>query len=109
MRRAPHEDEKIREELLHLLPLSGSLAGLCIGSITLFRVVGKAAAVSSVADDLLAVCALLFLVCTYLTFWALRTHAPRRAALLVALVDVAFLLALTVLVGVGFLLVYAVV
>ena len=107
-RRSP-DDRDIREELLHLLPLSGSLAGLCIGAITLFRFGSSAARIASIADDLLAICALLFLICTYLIFWALRSAGGRRGRVLVRIVDGSFLMALTILVGVGFLLVYAIV
>jgi hypothetical protein len=107
-RRSP-DDREIREELLHLLPLSGSLAGLCIGAITLFRFNSAAGRLATVADDLLAVCALLFLICTYLVFWALRSTGGRRQRVLLRVVDGSFLTALTLLVGVGFLLVYAIV
>jgi len=107
-RRSP-DDREIREELLHLLPLSGSLAGLCIGAITLFRLNSAAGRIASVADDLLAVCALLFLICTYLVFWALRSTGGRRGRVLLRIVDGSFLTALTLLVAVGFLLVYAIV
>lgn len=106
-RRSP-DDREIREELLHLLPLSGSLAGLCIGAITLFRF-NNAGRIASVADDLLAICSLLFLICTYLVFWALRSTGSRHGRILLRIVDGCFLTALTLLVAVGFLLVYAIV
>ncbi len=98
----------IREELLHLMPMSGSLAGLCIGAITLFRFGTAPQGIAALADDLLAVSALIFLICTYLVFWALRSEHERRSRILIGIVDISFLLGLTVLVGVGFLLVYAI-
>ena len=56
-------------------------------------------------DDILAVAAVLFLVCTYLTFWALRTSNDERLFALARLIDVLFLsgLTLVVLSGIGIL------
>jgi hypothetical protein len=64
----------LRDEFLHLLTLSGTLAGLSITGIALFHTIGKASIPSTVADDALALSALLFLVCTYSIFFALRTR-----------------------------------
>lgn len=87
--------------------MSSSLAGLSVGAITLFRFSDRAQRVASYADDVLVVCASLFLLSTYLVFWALRSRRPQRTRLLARLVDGVFLVALTALVGVGFTMVYA--
>ncbi len=101
------EDKDSRELLLRLLPVSASLAGLSIGAFTLFRLSEKSLRLVNFADDLLVICAVLFLLSTYLIFWALRSRNLERTRRLARLVDVVFLIALTALVGVGFLLVYA--
>jgi hypothetical protein len=101
-----NEDENIREELLHLFPVSGSLAGFCIASVTIFHVLQPSPKISTIADDVLTVSAFFFLLSTYLTFWALRTKNNAMTARLRKIVDALFLIALTVLVGVGFLMVY---
>jgi hypothetical protein len=98
----------LRDELLHLLSLSGTLAGLCITGVALFHTIGKASISSTVADDALALSALLFLVCTYTIFFALRTKNPSLAAKLETSVDVLFSLALTGMVAAGFIMVYTV-
>jgi len=98
----------LRDELLHLLSLSGTLAGLCTTGVTLFHTVGTTALTSTIADDALAVAALLFLVCTYTIFLALRTKDHSLAARLEKSVDVLFSIALTVMVAVGFVMVYTV-
>lgn len=98
----------LREELLHLLSLSATLAGLCITAVTLLRTLGKSSTAGTVADDALAVSALLFLLCTYALFFALRTRQARLARRLEKLADVMFLLALTGMVGAGFVMVYTV-
>lgn len=57
-----------------MLSLSGTLAGLCITGATLFNTIGKASLPQSIADDALAISALLFLVTTFIIFIALRTR-----------------------------------
>lgn len=101
------DDEDTRDLMLRLLPMSASLAGLSIGVITLFRLTDKAQRLSRFADDLLVICATLFLTCTYLIFWALRSRRLGRVRTIARVVDAVFLVALTALVGVGFMLVYA--
>lgn len=103
-----HTPTWLREELLWLLSLSGTMAGLCVTGVTLFHTVGRESTVSTLADDMLAVCALLFLLCTYVVFIALRTKRPGLAAALDKAVDVLFTLALTLMVGTGFVMVYTV-
>ena len=98
----------LREELLHLLSLSGTLAGLCITGVALFHTLGRASLTETVADDALAVSALLFLVCTYTIFFALRTRREALALALERIADVLFLLALTGMVASGFIMVYTV-
>ncbi len=97
-----------RDELLHLLSLSGTLAGLCITGVTLFHTIGRSSMPETLADDVLAGSALMFLICTYAIFFALRTRRSAVALLLEKIADVLFLLALTGMVACGFLLVYTI-
>jgi len=94
--------------LLHLLSLSGTLAGLCITGVALVHTLGRATLPATVADDALAISALLFLVCTYTIFVALRTKRTKLAIALEQVADVLFLLALTGMVTSGFIMVYTV-
>jgi len=98
----------VREEQLHLLSLSGTLAGLSITGVTLFHTMGRGSVVRTVADDVLAASALLFLLCTYAIFFALRTRHDRLAPTLVNVADTLFLLALTGMVAAGMIMVYTV-
>lgn len=104
LRRAPWQ----REELMHLLSLSATLAGLSITGVTLFHTIGRASLPQTVADDALAFSALMFLVCAYSIFWALRTTSQALAQVLERIADVLFLLALTCMVASGFIMVYTV-
>lgn len=101
-------DWKIREELLHLLTLSGTMAGLCVTGLSLFYTVGRSSYIGSIVDDMLAVSALLFLLCTYVIFFALRTRKIALVAKLGKLVDILFAIALTGMVATGFVMVYTV-
>lgn len=60
------------------------------------------------ADDMLAISALLFLLCTYLIFFALRVARDAMAQRLERMVDALFLLGLTGMVAAGFVMVYTV-
>ena len=107
MKNEPRNPSWLRQELLQLLSLSGTLAGLCITGVTLFHTTGRAE-IASVADDVLAVSASLFLLCTYTIFFALRTRKEGVALILERVADTLFLLALTGMVLCGFVMVYAV-
>jgi hypothetical protein len=98
----------LREELLHLLSVSATLAGLCVTVVALMRTIGRQSSSATIADDMFAVCAVLFLASTYLIFWALKTKRPGFANALVRLVDVLFLIGLTVMTGAAFVMVYTV-
>ena len=99
-------DTWLREELMHLLSVSGTLAGLCVTVVALMKTLGSSAGTATVVDDMFAVCALLFLTCTYLIFWVLRTRNPGTEKALVQVVDLAFLVALTVMTAAAFVMVY---
>jgi hypothetical protein len=53
--------------------------------------------VSSYADEVIAIDALLFVSCVYLILWALRTRSLQRADQLSRLINAIFLFALTTL------------
>ena len=86
-----------RDVLLRLLSVTASLAGLCIAALGFLEAVDRPALDHSLADEVIAFDAFLFVGCVYLILWALRTAVPRRAAGLARVVDVVFLFALTTL------------
>ena len=87
--------------MLQLLSLSGTLAGLCITGVTLFHTLGSVSVQDTLADDILAISALMFLLCTYIIFFTLRTQQESLALTLEKAVDTIFLLALTGMVTAG--------
>ena len=94
-----------REELLHLLSLSGTLAGLCITGVTLRHSLAGSSRMESLADEMLAFSALLFLLSCYLIFFALRHRESRHAQRLEMVADGLFFVALTGMVAAGFVMV----
>lgn len=98
----------VREELLQLLSVSATLSGLCITVVALMNALAKQITTVSVADDMLAICALLFLICMYLIFTALRINNNHMLNKLVNLIDFLFLLAMTMMTLAGFVMVYTI-
>jgi len=95
-----------RDELTSLLSLCGTLAGLCIGIVAFINASGRGK--DTPIDDVLATCAATFLLCIYLISWALRTRAEERAAVLTRIIEVLFLVTLTVMTVAGFFMVYTI-
>ena len=98
-------DNNTREELRHLLSTSGTMAGLCITGTTLFSTLRRTTG-GTVVDDIFVISALLFLLCTYCVFWALRTKHQRTVLLLTRIADGLFATALTAMVSAGFIMTY---
>lgn len=95
-----------RAELLSLLSSSATLSGLCITVVALMQTLGSRRNAVSIVDDLFALCAAAFLLCTYLIFWALRARQPGFAQSLARLTDALFLLALSVMTVATFIMLY---
>jgi hypothetical protein len=105
MTKVTSSDTWVREELIHLLSVSATLAGLCVTVVALMNTFGKSSHVATVVDDIFAVCALLFLVSIYTIFSALRTRKLSVARALAKVVDAMFLAALTLMTVAAFMLV----
>ena len=97
-----------REELLGLLSNSANLAGLCVTVVALMNTFDRSNAAATIVDDLFAICAALYLICTYVIFWTLRSFSGNVPMWLIRTIDGIFLLALTSMTVSSFLLIYAV-
>ena len=100
------QSQRQRDELLQLLSVSATLAGLCVTVVALMKTLGGATA--TIVDDLFALCALIFLSTTYLIFWALKSSRPTLVTMLVKVLDISFLVGLTLMTAAAFVLVYTV-
>ena len=83
------------------------MVGVCLTVIGLIRVVITLGKIDTVADDLLAADAFLFLVACLLSYWALRTRTLRRMHRVEQFADGIFILAMIVMAGVCGVITYA--
>ncbi len=83
---------------VHILSVSAAMVGVCLTVIGLLRVVITIQKADTIADDLLALDSLLFLVSCLLSYWALRTRTVRRMHTVERVADFVFMLALVLMV-----------
>lgn len=101
--------QSLRSELLvRIFTVSASMVGVCMGGIGLFHIIHSIGRVNYIGDELLAADSLLFLLACFTSFWALRTSHLSFAITMEKVADTIFLVALSLMVGVCVLLVYAV-
>ena len=79
---------------IHIFSVSAAMVGVCLTVIGLLRVVITVGKVNTLADDLLAVDALLFLSSCLLSYTALRTRSRRRMHQVERLADRIFIVAM---------------
>jgi len=79
---------------IHIFTVSSAMVGVCLTVIGLIRVVITLGRADTLADDLLAGDALLFLVSCLLSYWALRSRGLRRMHRLEKVADVMFIVAM---------------
>jgi branched-subunit amino acid permease len=103
-------DDQLRNEriLERLLSAATSMTGICVGLLGAVNAFSRSQKIDTFADDILALNALLFLICCYLIVWALRTASRRRTQQLLYGTEYLFLAAMTLLVMVGFFTVYSI-
>ena len=87
-----------REDLcVHIFTVSAGMVGVCLTVIGLIRVVITVAKVDTLADNLLAFDALLFLLACFAAYWTLRTRGAANFRRLERLADALFLLAMVLM------------
>ena len=79
---------------IHIFTVSSAMVGVCLTVIGLIRVVITLGIADTLADDLLAADALLFLISCLLSYWALRSRGLRRMHRLEKIADGIFILAM---------------
>jgi hypothetical protein len=91
----------LEEDLcIHLFTVSAAMVGVCLTVIGLIRVVITLGKTDTLADNLLAVDALLFLIACLLSYSALRTRSVRRIHRIERLADKIFILAMILMTGI---------
>jgi uncharacterized membrane protein len=93
---------------IHIFTVSSAMVGVCLTVIGLIRVVITLGIADTLADDLLAADALLFLVSCLLSYWALRSRGLRRMHRLERFADGIFILAMIGMVVICALITYSI-
>jgi uncharacterized membrane protein YqjE len=89
---------KLEEDIcIHIFTVSSAMVGVCLTVIGLIRVVITLGKADTVADDLLASDALLFLTSCLLSYAALRARSFRRMHRIERAADVVFIVAMVVM------------
>ena len=92
---SPAADRALEADLcIHIFTASAALVGVCLTVIGLIRIVVTTTKVGTIADDLLAADATLFMISCVLSYWALRVRNVRRMHRIERAADAIFLLGL---------------
>jgi len=103
-------DSSRREEniCIHIFTVSSAMVGVCLTVIGLIRVVITLGRADNLADDFLAIDALLFLASCLLSYTALRSKASDRMHRIERTADVIFIVAMVAMVVICGFITYAV-
>ena len=106
----PRRRTPLEEDIsIHIFTVSAAMVGVCLTVIGLIRIVVTMRKVNTLADDLLAADALIFLLACLSSYWALRTRGSQRMHRLERIADTSFVIGLLLMVVVCGFITYAVV
>ncbi|MDE1154039.1 MAG: hypothetical protein PW788_16020 [Micavibrio sp.] len=113
-----NDDEKIRPDssasfeediCIHIFSASATLLGVCLTVIGIIRVVITSTHVNTFADDIVACGAVIFMLCCFTSYWAIRARSVGRMRRLEKIADTLFLLGLCLLAVACMFITYAIV
>ena len=105
----PSRDPRLEEDIcIHVFTVSAAMVGVCLTVIGVLRLVVTARNADTIADDLLAGDAVLFLVSCLSAYWALRRRSSRRLHSVERFADAVFILALVFMVAICAFITYAI-
>ena len=100
------DPKEARDAMLSLLSTSGTLAGIGVGLVGFINV-GSGGSAATLADDILLLSALGFVIVCYLVFFAVRNITAAAARKMMQVIDLLFLASMTLMVLAGFIVAYA--
>src|SRR5947209_1479343 len=107
--RQGNQDQRLEQDIsIHIFTVSSTMVGVCLTVIGLIRVVITLGNADTVADDLLAADALLFLVCSMVSYSALRLAAKGGRRRREPFADGIFIVAMSLMVAICAFITYAV-
>jgi small-conductance mechanosensitive channel len=92
---------------IHVFNVSAAMVGVCTTVIGLIRIVITLGKFDTIADDLLAADAIVFLLACFFSYWALRTRKKQRMHKAERVADMLFLAGLALMVVVCLVFAYA--
>jgi hypothetical protein len=92
---------------IHIFTVSSAMVGVCLTVIGLIRVVITLGKIDTLADDLLALDALLFVVACLLSYSALRSRSKRRMHRVEKTADMIFIAAMLLMTTVCIMITYS--
>ena len=105
---SPEHKTKLEEDIcIHIFTVSSAMVGVCLTVIGLVRVVITLGKADTLADDLLAGDAMLFLVACLLSYAALRSRGLRRMHRMERSADIVFIVAMIVMTAICTFITYA--
>lgn len=102
-------EQREHELTMHVFSISAAMVGVCLTAIGILRIVAVATKAQTIGDDLLALDAVLFVTCSFLSFWSFKTRRADVRARLRLAVDAMFMVALSLMVVVCAIIAYALV
>lgn len=91
MNYSPESEDRAHSLTMHVFTVSAGMVGVCLTGIGLLRLMVVQTKVQTLGDDLLAVNAILFVICSLLAFGSLKTSLPHTRRRLRFVADVFFL------------------
>ncbi|HET9418356.1 MAG TPA: hypothetical protein VFO30_03370 [Chthoniobacterales bacterium] len=103
-----HESHLEQDICIHIFTVSSAMVGVCLTVIGLIRVVITLGKADTLADDFLALDALLFLTACLLAYWALRARSVCRRHRIERIADGIFIVAMIGMVAICALITYSI-
>jgi uncharacterized membrane protein YqjE len=106
---ADNQNTRLEHDIcIHIFTVSSAMVGVCLTVIGLIRVVITLGKANTLADDCLAVDALLFLTSCLLSYWALRSRGFCRMHRVEQIADATFIFAMIGMVAICALFTYTI-
>ncbi len=109
MTEGPSDEQREHDLTMHVFSISAAMVGVCLTGIGILRLIAAQTKAQTLGDEFLAADAVLFVIACFLSFWSFKTRNASHRQKLRLLVDVLFMLALVVMVGVCAVIAYALV
>ena len=92
---------------MHVFAISAAMVGVYLTAIGILRLFAAQTKVQTLGDELLAMDAVIFVVCCFLSFWSFKTKQASRRQRLRLAVDSLFMVGLVLMVSVCAIIAYA--